>query len=153
MQEYEKHTYKSTAEELNSEFKKNFEPYSAPYEKRIESLYKLHKAGLKTWVSIEPYPTPNLDKSSPNIEALLEKIVFVNKIIFGTSEILLNFCMSKGEGRYSKLRSNFSLYSFCVAFESVVSLSGQFKTCDSAIFAIEDIDFECKVSTCSLNTP
>ncbi len=75
--------YGITLVSLNSEFKKIFEPYSAPYEKRIESLYKLHKAGLKTWVSIEPYPTPNLDKSSPNIEALLEKIAFVNKIIFG----------------------------------------------------------------------
>ncbi len=75
--------YGITLVSLNNKFKKIFEPYSAPYEKRIESLYKLHKAGLKTWVSIEPYPTPNLDKSSPNIEALLEKIAFVNKIIFG----------------------------------------------------------------------
>ena len=75
--------YGITLVSLNNEFKKIFEPYSAPYEKRIESLYKLHKAGLKTWVSIEPYPTPNLDKTSPNIEALLEKIAFVNKIIFG----------------------------------------------------------------------
>jgi len=75
--------YGITLVSLNNEFKKFFEPYSAPYKKRIESLYKLHKAGLKTWVSIEPYPTPNLDKTSPNIEALLEKISFVNKIIFG----------------------------------------------------------------------
>ena len=73
--------YGITLVSLNNEFKKIFEPYSAPYEKRIESLYKLHKAGLKTWVSIEPYPTPNLDKTSPNIEALLEKISFVN-IVF-----------------------------------------------------------------------
>lgn len=75
--------YGITLVSLNSEFKKYFEPYSAPYEKRINSLYKLHKAGLKTWVSIEPYPTPNLDKSSEKIELLLEKISFVNKIIFG----------------------------------------------------------------------
>ena len=67
--------------------------------------------------------------------------------------MLLNFCVSRGEGRYSKLRLNFSLYSFCVALESVVNLSGQFKTCDSAIYATEDTDFECNESTCSLKTP
>jgi len=41
--------YGITLVSLNNEFKKIFEPYSAPYEKRIESLYKLYKAGLKTW--------------------------------------------------------------------------------------------------------
>ncbi|WP_022670416.1 three-Cys-motif partner protein TcmP [Hippea alviniae] len=75
--------YGITLVSLNQEFKVRFEPYSAPYEKRIESLYGLHKAGLKTWVSIEPYPTPNLDYSAKNIEKLLEKIKFVDKLVFG----------------------------------------------------------------------
>jgi three-Cys-motif partner protein len=75
--------YGITLVSLNKRFKENFEPYSAPYERRIKSLYELHKAGLKTWVSIEPYPTPNLDKEAKNIERLLEEVSFVDKIIFG----------------------------------------------------------------------
>lgn len=74
--------YSITLVSLNKEFKNNFEPFSAPYESRIKALKYLHDQGLKTWVSMEPYPTPNL---SPNQDLLkiLEKINFVDKIIFG----------------------------------------------------------------------
>ncbi len=41
----------------------------------------LHDAGCKTWVSIEPYPTPNL--INQRLDELLEKISFTDKIIFG----------------------------------------------------------------------
>jgi DNA repair photolyase len=75
--------YGITLVSLNDDFKKTFEPYSSPYIDRIEALKKLHKAGMKTWVSIEPYPTPNLDKTAEGIEHLLEKISFVDKVIFG----------------------------------------------------------------------
>ncbi len=75
--------YGITLVSLNDRFKERFEPYSAPYEKRIESLHKLHRAGLKTWVSIEPYPTPNLDETAKDIENLLTNVGFVDKIIFG----------------------------------------------------------------------
>jgi len=40
-----------------------------------------------------------------------------------------------------------------VALESVVSLSGQVRAFDSADDAIELIDFECNLLTCSLKTP
>jgi len=83
MELLEDNEYGITIVSLNNEFKERFEPYSAPYEKRIESLYRLHKSGLKTWASIEPYPTPNLDENSPNIKILLNRIGFVDKIIFG----------------------------------------------------------------------
>jgi DNA repair photolyase len=66
---------------LDEDFRKYCEPYSAPYEERINSLYNLHKRGLKTWVSIEPYPTPNMVKQ--NIYDILNSIAFVDKIIFG----------------------------------------------------------------------
>jgi len=39
--------------------------------------------GLNTWVSLEPYPTPELDNQAGEIEKLLEKISFVKKLIFG----------------------------------------------------------------------
>jgi len=68
---------------LSDKFKQRFEPFSAPYKKRIDSLRKLSDAKLRTWVSIEPYPTPNLDETSANIEKLLDIIGFVDKIVFG----------------------------------------------------------------------
>lgn len=94
--------YGITLVSLNNKFKKKFEPFSSPYEKRIDSLRKLHDAGLKTWVSIEPYPTPNLDRTAVNIENILEKIKFVDKIIFGK----LNYNVNS-----SKFYNNKSFYS------------------------------------------
>ena len=75
--------YGITLVSLDNSFKEKFEPFSAPYNKRIESLKKLHINGLNTWVSMEPYPTPELDETAENIEEILEQISFVKKIIFG----------------------------------------------------------------------
>jgi len=76
--------YGITLVSLNDTFRQQFEPFSASYEKRISSLKKLHNSGLSTWVSIEPYPTPNLDETAEsNIENLLDRIQFADKIIFG----------------------------------------------------------------------
>jgi len=75
--------YGITLVSLNENFKEKYEPYSSPYEKRIESLKRLAEAGLKTWLSIEPYPTPELDPDSIYIEKILERLFFVKKIIFG----------------------------------------------------------------------
>ena len=66
---------------LNENFRKQMEPGSAPYKERISALKKLNKAGFKTWVSIEPYPTPNIIEQ--NFNEILETIKFVDKIIFG----------------------------------------------------------------------
>ncbi len=65
---------------LNPGFKKKFEPFSAPYELRIRSLWKLHRYGYNTWVNIEPYPVPEIDPTSVNIENLLNRLKFVDKI-------------------------------------------------------------------------
>jgi len=73
--------YGSTIITLSEKFRKKMEPFAAPIEKRIKSLRFLHSKGLKTWVSIEPYPTPNLFKQ--DLSEILEKISFVDKIIFG----------------------------------------------------------------------
>jgi len=74
--------YGITLVSLSTKFKKRFEPYSAPYNQRIKALKHLHDSGLKTWVSMEPYPTPNLDHNQ-NLQKLLGKISFVDRIIFG----------------------------------------------------------------------
>lgn len=73
--------YGITVVSLNKVFKKRYEPYSALYEDRIKSLKYLHDNGLKTWISMEPYPTPNLIKQ--NILEILKRVSFVDKIIFG----------------------------------------------------------------------
>lgn len=73
--------YAITLVSLNEKFKKGFEPGAAPYADRIKALKYLNDKGLKTWVSMEPYPTPNLVVQDLN--KILEKIYFVDKIIFG----------------------------------------------------------------------
>lgn len=65
---------------LNPKFRKKYEPFTAPYGLRINSLFKLHQAGYRTWVNMEPYPVPEVDPTARNIEELLEKIKFVDRI-------------------------------------------------------------------------
>lgn len=73
--------YGITLVSLNEKFKSAYEPNSSPFTKRIKSLEMLHKGGLHTWVSIEPYPTPNIVQQ--DLRELLTSISFVDKIIFG----------------------------------------------------------------------
>lgn len=73
--------YGITLVSLDEEFRKSYEPGTCKYTERIESLKKLHNKGFKTWVSIEPYPTPNI--INQDLKEILEKIDFVDKIIFG----------------------------------------------------------------------
>lgn len=105
--------YGITLVSLSEKFRKIFEPGAAPFRSRIKSLKYLHDCGLKTWVSMEPYPTPNLVKQDLN--SILNEIDFVNKIIFGKlnyntkvsefknktefyqdcADLVINFCTNK----------------------------------------------------------
>ena len=78
--------YGITLVSLEDEYRERMEPGAAPVKQRLEALQELHNAGCKTWVSIEPYPTPNI--ISQNLLDLLEEISFVDKIIFGRT----NYC-------------------------------------------------------------
>lgn len=73
--------YGITLVSLDEAFRKEMEPNTAPYKERIAALRALHDAGSKTWVSIEPYPTPNFIEQDLN--EILEAISFCDKIIFG----------------------------------------------------------------------
>ncbi|MHB8280531.1 MAG: radical SAM protein [Candidatus Humimicrobiaceae bacterium] len=115
--------YGITLISLNEIYRSEYEPFSAPYLERINSLYKLHKKGFKTWVSIEPYPTPNILKQDFN--EILNTISFVDKIIFGRlnynplvtkytgkieyynnlSEQVINFCNSNSIKYHIKNRT------------------------------------------------
>lgn len=73
--------YGITLVSLDEGFREEMEPNTAPYHERIEAFRALHDAGCRTWVSIEPYPTPNIIEQDLN--EILEAIGFCDKIIFG----------------------------------------------------------------------
>lgn len=73
--------YGITLVSLDESYRQKYEPGAAPYKDRIKALKYLHDSGCKTWVSIEPYPTPNI--ITQDLKEILKSISFVDKIIFG----------------------------------------------------------------------
>ena len=76
-----KNEYGITLVSLTEAFRKRMEPYAAKYKDRLAALQALHNRGCKTWVSMEPYPTPNLVRQK--LDTILDAVVFTDKIIFG----------------------------------------------------------------------
>lgn len=66
---------------LNEDFREKYEPYTSNYSERINSLKRIHEKGFYTWVSIEPFPTPNIVEQ--DLVLLLESVNFVDYIVFG----------------------------------------------------------------------
>lgn len=73
--------YGITLVSLDEAYRERMEPCAASLQDRLSGLRRLSQAGCKTWVSMEPYPTPNLIEQ--DIGAILEKVSFADKIIFG----------------------------------------------------------------------
>jgi len=67
---------------LSETFREQFEPNTAIYKKRIETLKNLHLQGYKTFTCIIPYPSPEYDPTAKNIDALLQSISFCKAIMF-----------------------------------------------------------------------
>lgn len=97
--------YGITLVSLSEDFRKKYEPFTAPIIERIKSLKSLHDKGLKTWVSMEPYPTPNIFRQ--NLFEILKEISFVDKIVFG-------------RWNYNSLTSDFGNYRSFYNFTSEV---------------------------------
>jgi len=95
--------YGITLVSLDEKFRKKFEPYSAPFKKRISALKYLSERGLRTWVSIEPYPTPNLVEQ--DFSEILDAVSFANRIIFGR----LNYNVKS-----TQFKHNAEFYEYCV---------------------------------------
>lgn len=76
-----KNEYGITLVSLNEEYRELVEPGAAPYEDRLAALKALHDKGFNTWVSIEPYPTPNIIEQ--DLSEILQAVAFTDKIIFG----------------------------------------------------------------------
>lgn len=62
---------------LDESYRVKMEPGAAPYADRLAALKALHDAGCKTWVSIEPYPTPNLIEQ--DLQKILDAVSFADK--------------------------------------------------------------------------
>jgi len=73
--------YGITLISLDDKYRQAYEPGAADYRDRIQALKLLKDKGMKTWVSIEPYPTPNIIEQ--DLMEILDAISFTNKIIFG----------------------------------------------------------------------
>jgi DNA repair photolyase len=86
--------YGITLISLDEDFRERIEPGATPYEERIQRLKELHELGCKTWVSIEPYPTPNIIEQ--DFEEILDAISFVDKIIFGRTNYSKKVSSYKG---------------------------------------------------------
>lgn len=74
-------SYGITLVSLNEDYRMKYEPNAATYKDRIAALKHLHDKGFSTWVSVEPYPTPNIIEQ--DLDEILNTISFVDKIIFG----------------------------------------------------------------------
>lgn len=92
--------YGITLISLNEKYRQKNEPGAASYVERLTSLKALHEKKYKTWVSIEPYPTPNI--ISQNLDTILDSVSFTDKIIFGRT----NYCKEISE--YSNYREFYS---------------------------------------------
>lgn len=73
--------YGITLASLTEAFRKRMEPHSAKYKDRLAALQALHERGCRTWVSMEPYPTPNLVRQK--LDKILDAVSFTDRIIFG----------------------------------------------------------------------
>lgn len=76
-----KNEYGITLISLDEGYRKHMEPGAASYDSRLKALKALHDAGCGTWVSMEPYPTPNMIEQ--DLHELLESVSFVDRIVFG----------------------------------------------------------------------
>jgi DNA repair photolyase len=66
---------------LDEGFRREWEPGAAPAAERIAALRRLHDAGRRTLVHIEPYPTPSIFEQ--DLSGLLAGVGFVDHLFFG----------------------------------------------------------------------
>lgn len=90
--------YGITLISLDENYREGMEPGAAPYKDRLKALKSLHDAGCKTWISMEPYPTPNLIEQ--DLKEILETVAFADKIIFGRTNYCKTVSSYKGHKEY-----------------------------------------------------
>lgn len=95
--------YGITLTSLDENFRSVMEPGAAPYMERLGSLRRLSELGCKTWISLEPYFTPNVIEQ--NLLQLLEAVSFVDKIIFGRANYYKPVSIFPNHREYYNLQS------------------------------------------------
>jgi DNA repair photolyase len=108
----DKNQYGITLISLNEVFREKVEPGAASYQDRINGLRVLHDKGCKTWVSVEPYPTPNIIEQ--DLMPILKAISFVDKIIFGRTNYNAEITKYKEFKQYYNVLSQ-QVIDFCTA--------------------------------------
>ncbi len=73
-------TYGISLVSLSEGFRRRWEPGAAPYAERIAALERLHEAGRRTGVHVEPYPTPEIIEQ--DVEKILAAVEFVDNVYF-----------------------------------------------------------------------
>jgi len=100
---YSRHNeYGITLISLDEHYREDVEPGAAPYADRLLALRALHDAGCKTWISMEPYPTPNLIQQ--DLSEILEAVKFTDRIIFGRANY---------NKRVTEYKEHKSFYNIC----------------------------------------
>lgn len=102
--------YGVTLVSLDETYRERMEPGAASYTERLASLKYLHDKGCKTWVSIEPYPTPNLIEQ--DLLPILEAISFVDKIIFGRTNYSTDVSVYKNHKDFYNIQARI-VVDFC----------------------------------------
>ena len=102
--------YGITLISLDENFRNDIEPGAASYIDRINAIKALSNKGCKTWVSIEPYPTPNIIQQ--DLLEILNKISFTNKIIFGRTNYSKNISAYKDHKIFYNEQANIVI-NFC----------------------------------------
>ncbi len=129
--------YGITAVSLRKEFQEKYEPYAAPIDRRIEMLRWQHENGLKTWVSMEPFPTPNIEALVyGSARRLLDSISFVDRIVFGPwnySEKVKEFCYPLGTPK-KQVRDDDNRTRYEAFYEDVATGVRQFCKAESIEF-------------------
>lgn len=104
--------YGITFVSLNEDYRKRMEPGAAPYAERLAALQALHDTGCKTWVSIEPYPTPNLIQQ--DISDILHAVAFADRIIFGRTNYSKEISAYKNHREFYNQEAQ-KVIAFCTA--------------------------------------
>ncbi len=65
---------------LDERFRRQWEPGAAPYAERIAALRRLHDAGRRTLVHMEPYPAPTIIEQ--DLSLILAEVAFADHIYF-----------------------------------------------------------------------
>ena len=90
--------YGITLISLNEDHCSQIEPGAVFYRERLAALRRLHDLGCKTWVSVEPYPSPNLIEQ--DLGEILEELDFTDKIVFGRTNYNKEVSAYKGHKKF-----------------------------------------------------